>query len=648
MTMNIGGNLADRLVGELISDIAKERKSGLLSLSKSDITKGLFFDEGLPVGSVSTLPDEQLETILIRDGHASSELLACAKLLCGQQQIGRYLAERELVAEQVISQLSKALSREIALSLFEWDEGEFTLDESVRYEGNRTFDCTAAALIVDGVRRCSSISGLLDRIAPNERVITSANSNTDSYASSANLNSAESYILSSITSPTRLSDVATNLGLAEGEARAALSVLLTLGLLRFDSANRDLSEAVSGVSGVKTQGDQTQTPEPAAAQTAEPAAEPEAREETPASLRRDQEQVAGPPETLDETISRQLQSLEEGDYYHMLGVDRDAPSEVIIRSHGELEQMFDFYKALYPDDVKLIDRLDALSEKIRRAKVTLTDPNLRLRYELADPNASTPHEVHENRKRDAVGETIDVRVLPPPLARIERSEKASVVASTARAVPLVQSIPRAPRKPAGVTIGMVATAPPAARPRQRRQGRPISAEQVAHHNYMQGRARYDQKDVHAAEHLFREAVRLNPNEPNHHYYLALTLLILSQAHHAHTHDKGCHVTCNLGGALVSNPRLRYEAAKHLEKAGELSPLNSSIPLRLGLLFKEANLSNKARLYFRRTLELDSKNEIALREISSGSTGPLEPIEGYEENDVVWESSSKSSRGRARG
>lgn len=144
----------------------------------------------------------------------------------------------------------------------------------------------------------------------------------------------------------------------------------------------------------------------------------------------------------------------------------------------------------------------------------------------------------------------------------------------------------------------------------------VTASQTALRNYNQGRTRYEQKDVIAANHLLREACRLDPSQPHYHFYLAMTLVILSQARREHAHHEGCHVTCSLGGALVSNPRMRYEAEQHLLRAAELDPANPQIPLRLGLLFKEAGLTKKAEHYFHETLMRDGKNKTALFELES--------------------------------
>jgi len=60
--------------------------------------------------------------------------------------------------------------------------------------------------------------------------------------------------------------------------------------------------------------------------------------------------------------------------------------------------------------------------------------------------------------------------------------------------------------------------------------------------------------------------------------------------------------------------MRYEAEHHLLRAAELDPGNPQIPLRLGLLFKEAGLLKKAEHYFQETLLRDGKNKTALVEL----------------------------------
>jgi Flp pilus assembly protein TadD len=142
----------------------------------------------------------------------------------------------------------------------------------------------------------------------------------------------------------------------------------------------------------------------------------------------------------------------------------------------------------------------------------------------------------------------------------------------------------------------------------------LKPELAAEEQYRRGRAHFDRKDFHSAAHLFREAVNLDPSAGHYHYFLGVTLSVLSQARKAHNHDEGCHVTCKIGGALVRNQRVRREAEQHLLLAADLDRKNPEIRVRLGLLYKDAGMEKKAEQYFNEALMLDGGNSIALREL----------------------------------
>jgi len=108
--------------------------------------------------------------------------------------------------------------------------------------------------------------------------------------------------------------------------------------------------------------------------------------------------------------------------------------------------------------------------------------------------------------------------------------------------------------------------------------------------YHQGRACFERKEYHAAVHLLREAIKMDPGRAPYHFHLGL--------------------------ALIRNPRTRRDAEQHLAKAAELEPYNAKIRLKLGLLYKEAGLSKRADHYFREALQLDPDNRLAQRELNS--------------------------------
>src|SRR5262249_42108711 len=137
---------------------------------------------------------------------------------------------------------------------------------------------------------------------------------------------------------------------------------------------------------------------------------------------------------------------------------------------------------------------------------------------------------------------------------------------------------------------------------------------IAAEKFRMGRTRYEQRDFHSAVHLLREAAKLDPSRAEHHYLLAVTLSVLSQARHLHEDHEGCHVTCKLGGALIRNQRIRYEAVQHFREAAQLDRQNAKIRVQLGLLYKEAGMHKKAEACFWEALLIDGKNETAMQEL----------------------------------
>jgi hypothetical protein len=145
---------------------------------------------------------------------------------------------------------------------------------------------------------------------------------------------------------------------------------------------------------------------------------------------------------------------------------------------------------------------------------------------------------------------------------------------------------------------------------------PTNPVEQALHCYRQGRARLERREIDIAEHLFREAVRLDASQPDYHYQLAVILSIRAQARHEHMHHEGCHVTCKLGGSLVSNPKVRYEAERHFLRAHEMDPANPVIALKLGQLYKDARMLKKAEHFLKTAMMLDATMYVAQEELDT--------------------------------
>lgn len=517
-TIRLQGELNKKLVADVIREIAEKRLSGRLSFSKANTVRSLLFEAGEPVSVSSNIPSEQIDYKLIKDGRATPGLIETARRRDNDSELlGRTLVEIGVVDEGVMLECQREIAEQIIRALFELEDGEYEFEPFERAYGF-SLKLSAADCILLGTRHVSGKKLIADAYAPTDGLVQVASLDGNHFAFSARLSTTESYILSRLTLPTRVSEISALVGMSDQQTREAVCALVALGLVGVVGSGEEAAEEIK----------------------------------------------RGSVDRLLEGINRKIHFFLSASFYDVLGVSKIATTASINRAFNELVEMIAYQRSLHPGNAELDGKLDLLLAKMQEAHATLGDPDKRRLYDMP-----------ATRK-------------PPASSADERGGR---VATHRPNQPIAQPLPVEAKKPQIINL-------------------PQQAAQL----YTQGRSRYDQRDVHAAEHLFREAVRLDPSQPHYHYHLAVTLLILSQARHEHTHHEGCHVTCKMGGGLVSNPRVRYEAEQHLLRAAELDPSNVKVRLTLGQLYKEAGLTKKAETTFREALMLDGRNKIARREL----------------------------------
>jgi tetratricopeptide (TPR) repeat protein len=383
-----------------------------------------------------------------------------------------------------------------------------------------------------------------------------------------------------------------------------------------------------------------------------------------------------------EGVARKLRQFENASHYDVLGVDKLATTNTINAAFEQLTEMFQAHRRENPDRADLLRLIDELFNKIKLAHDTLSDPFKRRDYDrpvgatpppfdprlserVAWPDDSRPRAQAVTpgapRKPVPIPFNIPTPVAPKPVARpepvIERNQATASKDRTLqmparKAIPIPEiQMPVAPKNGNGAierggaettrrnpplpprpNTGPLTRPPAVLSPEEvaRLRNAPTNNVEQALHCYRQGKARLERREIDIAEHLFREAVRLDASQPDYHYQLAVILAIRAQARHEHMHHEGCHVTCKLGGTLVSNPKVRYEAERHFLRAHEMDPANPVIALKLGQLYKDARLLKKAELFLKTAIMLDGTNYVAQQELDDlyetesddGSSGSL--------------------------
>lgn len=541
------GQLGEKLVPNLIRDIAQKNSSGLLRLSRGKAIKAIFFESGAPTFAISNLTNEQLDYTLMKDGLATLEQIERAKERAGKtQRLGPVLVEmgvletgqmRKLVCDQVMG---------IILSVFEWTQGDYAFDERIRAAHEVTLSLGAADVLLEGARHASDIQDVAELIVPPDAVVLKSRTGAIQ-SDSGRLAPLESYILSRIESPTAASTVGALSGLDEADAHRAVCVLVAAGFLKLLDHEKD-------------------------------------DDEDPASREADESL-----DRLREEVVRKLHFSNSADFYDVLGVTRHATTAEIKAAYYHLAKKYHPDRYHQRDAGDLRNKLEALFAMITQAYDTLSQ--------------STERAVYDERIRKASGSLAQAVSRTVPLATSEPAVKESQAPDGDR--PGSISSPLDGASGNSETLPPIPVEMPVSEPIVSKSTSQLPPAQMAEVYYQQGRARFERKEYHAAVHLLREAIKLDPNRAPYHYHLGI--------------------------ALIRNPRTRRDAEMHLSKAAELEPYNAQIRVKLGLLYKEAGLMKRADQYFREALRMDPDNRAAKREISA------EAARSKASNGSIWKS-----------
>jgi curved DNA-binding protein CbpA len=541
----VQGQLGEKLVADLVREIAEKNLSGLLRLSRGKTIKAIFFESGAPKYAISNISEEQLEHKLVKQGLATSDDIEQAKQRAGKpHRVAPTLVEMGVLTDVEMRKLVRQQVMDIVLSLFEWTQGDYAFDERIRAAHDVPLDITASDILLEGARHAANIKQIAETIAPPERIVVKTNPKVIR-VDAGRLIPIESYVLSRIESPIVISEVGALSGIADEEAHRAVCALVASGFLKLQSDQKD-------------------------------AAEEQVRESDELTDR------------LREEVARRLHFYTSADSYEILGITRQATTADIKAAYYQLAKKFHPDRHRNTEHGDLRGKLEALLSLITQAYDTLSEPSQRAAYD--DRLKRSPANTSPMAQKPTPIATAEPRPVEHQPSTEEHRQTGDLRKSgplSNKTVPLQQPSNEAVVADAqaqGATVAVQASVSTNANSTSNG-----NSGQQAEHYYQQGRARYDRKEYHAAVHLLREAIKLDPSRAPYHYHL--------------------------GVALIRNPRTRREAEEHLAKAADLEPYNAQIRVKLGMLYKEEGLTKKAESYFHQALQLDPDNGMARRELS---------------------------------
>jgi hypothetical protein len=365
------GDLASDDVTVLFARLHAGAFSGALSLTRNDGEKLVFFDDGAPIGARSSFAHDRLADLLLREGSIVREAYQRLRdLPDGGRRAALQLVERGLVKSSELFATLRHHVEEILFSCFAWERGRYRLGrEQAPAEDRVRLGAHPLAFILEGVRRKYSLERLVERVGPPETVLTPTTALLRTLDDCA-LTPGERAVAELIDGERSLAEL--SLGVVgarvpEASVYAVAWVLLAAGAVRIDS-DEPAAGAGAGVRAMAT----------LVAPAGSSAATPE-RRTRPRPVERARDRESDRAVDRDRVLAKRAQ-VQDGDYFAVLGLGRDASAHEVARAFERLKREFDPDRFVSPLREELAPALTEIGEVLDEAHRVLADDGMRRSY----------------------------------------------------------------------------------------------------------------------------------------------------------------------------------------------------------------------------------------------------------------------------
>lgn len=390
----MNGQLREHPLAELIREIVATNLSGALRLERERIKAVVYASQGRVILARTNLRlhrlvecirrwdimrPEQFDVLLtesMSDAEARSELLKTGALTTRDLE--------DLRARQTADVLRASLL---------WIDGEWSFDPRAQLVEEEPVELNMKQLLLDGARRLP-VEFTSARLAQDEELISPSNLAPDQIM----LLPVEGFILSRIDAPLRLHELGQISGMPDEQTRHVVYTLALGGLLLRSSwpqvfTQEALAQAAS-VPAVVAAATQTRTETKASANSGTS----EAVSQTSSDSAPD----------LNAEVDALLARLCAGNFYDLLGVERDAQSSEIKRAYYALAKRF--HPDRFQRDVNgaVYSRVESAFARIAQAYETLKDDKARLNYDkkLAMQQPASPSPSRASKRTEATARNV--------------------------------------------------------------------------------------------------------------------------------------------------------------------------------------------------------------------------------------------------
>lgn len=171
--MAIHGTLTTMSVPDLLQFVAQGRKTGTLKFERSKVSKKIYFEKGLIVGSDTNDPKEYLGQVLIHYGKLDEQRLQVAMEAQRETggRLGEILVAKGFLQSADVLEILRIRTLDIIYDLFLWGEADFEFydDETLPPDLIR-IEVQPNSVIMEGIYRVDELTRYR-RLIPSDRAI---------------------------------------------------------------------------------------------------------------------------------------------------------------------------------------------------------------------------------------------------------------------------------------------------------------------------------------------------------------------------------------------------------------------------------------------------------------------------------------------
>jgi hypothetical protein len=175
--MAIKGTLKTMSLTDLLQFLAAGRKSGTLRFDRGNVSKQVYFENGLIVGSKSNDPREYLGQVLLHYGKVDESQLQAAREIqrTSGGRLGEVLVQQGFLTEDEVLDILKTRTLDAIYDLFVWNEGEFEFyDDEPLPADLILIEVEPTTVIMEGIYRLDELARYRT-LVPSDRSIIELN-----------------------------------------------------------------------------------------------------------------------------------------------------------------------------------------------------------------------------------------------------------------------------------------------------------------------------------------------------------------------------------------------------------------------------------------------------------------------------------------